>query len=121
LNYTINFNVKPIIYLQPTLADFAVLCNNSIIFKTKEEGKMQLEKGDHCPFKDCRGVLRLDKCSGKSVVACDCHPTSHFTPIAPQQAAAWERGELVDIEFDTPADDDHWYRDLVLSQSQRVA
>lgn len=76
---------------------------------------MELEKGDHCPHKGCKGILRIDKSSGKNVISCDSHPTCHYTMISQQQAAAWERRESVDIDFDVQPADDHWFSDQFLS------
>ena len=82
---------------------------------------MHISKGDHCPHEGCGGVLKIDKSTGKNVISCDCQPTSHYTMISQQQAAAWERGEDVDIDFDVPPADDHWFRDLFLSHAERAA
>lgn len=82
---------------------------------------MQVSKGDHCPHDDCSGVLRIDKSTGKSVISCDCHPIRHYTLITQQQAAAWERREIVEIDFDVPPSDDHWFRDSFLSHAERAA
>jgi len=82
---------------------------------------MEIERGDQCPHQDCQGILRLDKSSGKNFISCDCHPTRHYEMITPQQAASWERGEIVDVEFDCTPKDDNWYRELFLSHSERAA
>ena len=76
---------------------------------------MQVSKGDHCPHEDCNGILRIDKSSSKNVISCDYHPTRHYIMISKQQAAAWERREAVDIDFDVQPADDHWFRDQFLS------
>lgn len=82
---------------------------------------MEIERGDHCPYEDCHGVLRLDKSSGKNVISCDCHPTRHYELISPQQAAAWEQSESINIEFDVEPEDNHWFREFFLSHAERAA
>jgi len=82
---------------------------------------MLFEKGDRCPFEGCAGVLTLDKSSGKNVIACRSEPTRHYTLVSSSQAAAWERGEAIEIVFETPAPDDHWFSDYFLSGSERIS
>lgn len=84
---------------------------------------MLFEKGDPCPYEGCRGILQIDKSCGKSIVTCSCHPTVHYVVINQPQAAAWERGEPVEIEEfprEAPKRADRWILDCYFSQLQKV-
>jgi hypothetical protein len=84
---------------------------------------MLFEKGSPCPYQGCRGVLQINKSCGKNIITCDCHPTRHYAVINQPQAAAWERGEAIEIE-DFPREEpqraDRWILDRFYSQLQKV-
>lgn len=81
---------------------------------------MYFERGSHCPNPGCRGIIRLDKSSGKNVLSCDCHPAGHYALITQRQAADFERGEAIELD-DFPAPiEDRWYFDLYQSHLQKI-